>query len=129
MMTATGEARPGASFLPLWFAVLGPPILWAARFGISYTLVPYVCARDAVLLLQVVSVLALLGVAAAGLVGWVQWRRAGRSTQVEFGGIDARARFMALLGMLGSALFAAVIIAEALAIFFIDPCQTGGAPL
>ncbi|MBW3553615.1 MAG: hypothetical protein KY466_08895 [Gemmatimonadetes bacterium] len=129
MITTTDHADAGGRLLPLWFAVLGPPVIWAARFVLNYALVPYTCAADAVLLLQLVTVVALLGVAWAGLVGWSRWRRAGRSTQVEFGGAEARARFMALVGVLGSGLFFAVIVAEALAIFFIPPCQTGGAPL
>lgn len=128
-MTTNTEARHGDRLWPLWFALLGPPVLWAVRFGAAYVLVPLACARGSVMVLQAITVVALLATAAAGLVGWREWRRAGGSRQVELGGADARARFMALVGVLGSGLFFAVIVVEALALFFISPCQSGGAPL
>lgn len=115
--------------LALWFGMLGPPVIWGIRFGVSYALVPYACARAGVMVLQLVTLVALLGTAWAGVVAGRHWRATGKSTQVELGGPEARARFMALFGLLSSALFFLVMAAEGLAVFFIDPCQTGGVPL
>lgn len=126
---AAHDTSGGVRLPLLLFAFLGPPVIWSIRFGVSYSLLPWVCATGGVLLLQALTLAALAGTAWAGAVGWRQWRLAGRSTAAEFGGADARARFMALVGMLGSALFLVVIIAEALPLFLIDPCQTGGVPL
>lgn len=115
--------------LALWFGLLGPPLIWAARFGTSYALVPYACDRDAPALLQVVTLVALLATAGAGLTAWQAWRAAGRGRRLELGEPAGRTRFMALAGMLSSALFFLLIVAEGLALFFTDPCQTGGVPL
>lgn len=115
--------------LPLWFGMLGPPIIWGARFGASYVLVPYACARDTVLLLQLVTLVALLATAGAGFVAWRQGRAARKRDDDEPAPADTRTRFMALAGVLSSGLFFLVIAAEGLALFFVDPCQTGGAPL
>lgn len=125
--TTPPRTEPGSA--SLWFAVLGPPVLWAARFGASYALLPYACAPGDVRLLYALTVATLLAVAAAGVVGWVQWRRLGPSAGAPIGGPEARARFMAGLGLLGSALFFAVVVLEGLALVLIDPCRTGGVPL
>lgn len=125
-MTTLEHTTTGDRLLPLWFGFLGPPIIWAARFGASYALVPFACQHDAVQLLQVITVVALVGVAWAAVVAWRAWRAAGKSRQVELGGRNARARFMALAGLLSSAIFFVAIVAEGIAIFLIDPCQSGG---
>lgn len=129
MSETTDRAPPGIRVPLLWFAFLGPPIIWAARFGVSYSVVPYVCARAGPLLLQALTVVALAATAAAGVAGWQQWRRAGGTREMEFGGVAARARFMAVVGMLSAGLFALVIAAEAMPIFLVDPCQGAGVPL
>lgn len=128
-MATMEERHDPHRLLALWFGMLGPPVIWAIRFGVSYVLVPYACARAGVMVLQLVTLVALLATAWAGVVAARHWRGTGKSAQVEFGGLEARARFMALFGILSSGLFFLVIAAEGLAVFFIDPCQTGGVPL
>lgn len=115
--------------LPLWFAFLGPPLIWAARFGVNYVLLPYTCAHDAALLLHIITLVALLGIGWAAVVAWKIRRARDGMEPVELGGMEARARFMALAGLLGSGIFFAAIVAEGVAVFIIDPCQTGGVPL
>lgn len=128
-MTTSDPAPDRHRLRPLALGMLAPPVIWAARIGASYVLVPYVCARDATLLLQMLTLGALLGIAWAGVVAWRSWKATSNLDQVEFGGTEARARFMALAGMLSSVLFFAVVVAEGLAVFMVDPCQTGGVPL
>ena len=127
-MMATREETGGRLF-PLWFGLLGPPVIWAVRIGASYILVPYACWWDMVLLLHGVTAAALLATAFAGWVAWTRWRRVGKGMQLELGGPTTRTRFMALSGVISSAFFFLVMVAEGLANFFVDPCQTGGAPL
>ncbi len=129
-MTAT-RAASGAeeSLFPLWFGILGPPIIWAIRIAVSYVLVPYACWMGWIAMLHIVTLAALLGTAFAGWVAWGRWREAGRGTEVELGGTTTRTRFMAIFGMLSSGFFFLVMVAEGLANFFVDPCQIGGAPI
>lgn len=115
--------------LPLWFGLLGPPVIWAVRFGVSYALVPTSCARESVWILQGVTLLALAGTVWAGVVAWRAWRGADEGERIDLGAARIRARFMGRVGVMGSALFFVVIVAEALAIFFVHPCQSGGVPL
>lgn len=128
-MTNLDHATSGDRLLPLWFGFLGPPLIWAARFGANYALLPYVCGRDAAPLLQIITVVALLAMGSAAMVAWRSWRAAGKSRQVEFGGAASRARFLALAGLLSSGIFFTAIVAEGIALFFIHPCQSGGTAL
>lgn len=121
---SAGETR----MLAQWFGVLGPPVIWAVRFGLIYTLVPYACWWDSVFVLHLTTILALIGTAAAGWFAWREWSAAGPSSG-EDPEPGTRSRFMGLLGMFNSAFFSLVIAAEGLANVMIDPCQQGGVPL
>jgi hypothetical protein len=113
--------------LALWFGFLGPPLVWYLRLNLSYILVPYACAVGSAAVLNLVTVAALA--AAAGVTAASQWRAMGGQGDTEVEGREARIRFMAILGVLSSATFLAVIAAEGLAILMMDPCQSAGTPL
>lgn len=115
--------------LPLWFAVLGPPVVWALRFGTLYTLVPYACWWEWLPAMHAVSVAALAVTAAAGWTAWSEDRRLGRAGDAGPAAPAGRARFMARFGMLGAGFFALVMVAEWLPTFLLSPCQTAGAPV
>lgn len=127
---AATPAQTGAGdLLPLWFGILGPPVIWAIRIGTSYVLVPYVCAWGSIWVLHLVTLAGLAGAAGAGSVAWTQWRRAGGGSEVGAGGRTTRTRFMGLIGMFSAAFFFLVMVAEGLANVFLDPCRTAGVPL
>lgn len=128
-MSTQAVERPGGGLFPLWFGILGPPVIWAVRIAANYILVPYACWWGWVPLLHAITLAASLGTAAAGWVAWRRWRKTGRGTEVELGGSATRTRFMALTGMLSSGFFLLVIVAEGLANVFVDPCQTAGVPI
>lgn len=117
--TGTGtEAGPGAERSPvrLWILVLGPPVIWAARFMATYGISPLACAADALVLLHGITLVSAAAVAALGWVSWRDWRAARA----------ARTRAMTLFGLMAAALFLVVIIAEGLANVMIDPCLLSG---
>lgn len=121
---AAERGRP----LALLFAMLGPPVIWAARFMASYILVPVACRNGSTLLLHLVTGAALAATAGAGLVAWRRWRQVGGGTQLDLDGVAARTRFLAVTGMLSSILFIIVTVAEWLASVMVSPCQSGGGP-
>lgn len=130
MTAVASDERP--RLIWLWFAFLGPPIIWAMRFTVAYALVPTVCSAAGLLALNVITLVALGGTVLAGVVAAHSWRR----TRGEHGAQGyrsetgwRRARFMALAGIFTSALFTAVIVAEGLANVLVDPCLGSGAPL
>lgn len=107
----------------LWAGIVGVPVVWAVQQQLTYVLVPWACHRkDATPLLALT--LAMLALVLAG--GWVshrEWRRVGggwpRDTSSD---VDERTRFLGMLGMLASGLFALLVVAHGIATAMIDPC-------
>lgn len=125
--TAPADAADNRSpgLLLLWTGMLGPPILWAIRLSASYVLVPVVCRTGWIGLLHAVTAASLVGVLLAGVLAYRAWRgRPGTDTPPS-----GRMRFMGLAGVLSASFFFAVIVAEGLANFLVDPCLSAGAPL
>lgn len=113
----------------LWFGVLGAPVVWGARLVASYALVAPVCRGGGGLVLHLASAAALGVSLIALLVAWRSYqatRPAERPPAERAGPVDPwvldRARFMAVLGLLMSAFFALVIVAEWSGVFVTDPC-------
>jgi hypothetical protein len=135
MNTSTEQAAaPGArerfnqpgGILALWFGILGPPAIWLARLKISYILVPYACWTGWVVMLHAVTGGTLALTAYAGWIAWRAWNRAGRVNESDGAGPIPRSRFLAMFGLLSAGFFFAVIAAEGILNFLIDPCITGG---
>jgi hypothetical protein len=106
----------------LWFALLGPPVVWLAHFQTNYALVPWVCAHGHRYLLAAVSVFTLVLLAGFGALAWSNWRTAGVRLPGSRNDTASRSRFLAALAVLTSGLFFLLTAAQALAQRFIDPC-------
>lgn len=107
----------------LWIGVLGSAIVWAIQLQTSYAMVPWACSSGHRWMLPVVSVAFLVAAAIPGILSWGVWRKLSGSRRSEretrFAG---RRRFMAMLGMMDSAVFFLLILAQGLPVFFIHPC-------
>ena len=106
-----------------WFAVLAGPLAWALGLNAGYAFVRVACVRDSMLPLHLVSLFTLLLALAGGLVAHGIWRRTGEEGPGEGGGALSRSRFMGLIGLLASGLFSLAIIAQWVAVLFLDPCM------
>lgn len=127
---AIGDATPGArgsqpGLFALWFGVLAPPVLWAIRLSGSYVLVPVVCRTGWIGVLHGLTAATLIGTLVAGALAYRAWRGAAPPEPARGG----RVRFMGLIGVLSAAFFFAVIVAEGLANFLVNPCLNAGAQL
>ena len=109
--------------LALLGVILIPAIAWALQMQASYMLVQPACMSGRNVSLHVVTVGALLVTAAAGLVAWRKWQATGRREPDEAAGPRPRSRFMAVLGLLTSAMFFLTILAQGIASFVLHPCQ------
>jgi hypothetical protein len=76
-----------------------------------------------VVLVHLVHLLSLGLAIFGGVVGWRTWQRSGAVWPGGSGGRMGRTQFMAGLGALTGALFAAVILAQWIPSFILDPCQ------
>jgi hypothetical protein len=125
-MVAQPDAHARRVVMAQWLVVLGPPVIWALRFGLSYALMPLACSADAVLLLHAMNAVAMLLLAGLGWLAYRFWRGSGETGADDAADRIRRTRFMGLFGMMSAALFLLVIGAESLANVMIEPCMTAG---
>ena len=115
-----GDRGPGP--VALWFAAAGGAAAWTAHLTLTYPLVDFLCSRDHAYILWIVSGIALVWDIAAGVVGWVYYKRLPAAEQGGFTGESSRRAFMLLLGVLGSGLFFLGIVLATLPFLVFGPC-------
>jgi hypothetical protein len=107
----------------LWAGILIAPAAFAANLQLGYLLVHPACLRNDLVPLHVVQVLCLVAALGGGLIAWRALRRERARVSGEPGERGDRSRFMAGLGVWTSALFALVIVAQAVPSFVLHQCQ------
>jgi TRAP-type C4-dicarboxylate transport system permease small subunit len=117
------EIPDAAEIKSLWFGLLVPPVAFLLNLELAYALVPAACAATNLLLVHLVHAACLLLAIGGGLVAWRTWKARGSEWPGEEGGRVARSRFMAGSGVVGSGLFALVILAQWIPSFVLNPCQ------
>jgi hypothetical protein len=102
----------------LWTGVLGPPVAWTLQFLVMYPVSSLSCVpqyrSQHPILFTATTVAALATTVVCAFLAWDALQHAPEGSTIEGGKPWDRGRFMALLGLLSSALFAAVIVATAL---------------
>lgn len=106
----------------LWASVLAGPVFWLCSFQAKFSFVPWACASQNKGILFLPTLIAILLTAGAGVLAWRQWKELGETISEE-GNPLARSRFMALGGMVFSAGFALVILAQAVPDAILEACQ------
>lgn len=120
-----------------WFALLGAPLAWSLQLLINVGLGGYACyPHDMPLAVPLwgnlvgiavaVDVIALLICMAAGIVGYANWRGSRREKPGDahelIGGGDGRTRFLAMAGMMTSAVFWIATVFSMMNLAGIQPC-------
>jgi hypothetical protein len=105
-----------------WIGFLGAPLIWSVAFFVSYALVPTICHRGGVWILQVIPVTGFLLILGAGALSRRNWTRLAGQEKDPEGQIE-RARFMALAGMVLSVGFGVIMAAQLIPTLAIDPCR------
>ncbi len=109
--------------LALWTGLLAGPVIWLLSFEANFALAPWACEFQAKLALYVVSIIALILAASSYLLAWRQWKELGKEWPGEAGGTLARSRVMAGGGVLTSALFFLVILAQSIPELILGACE------
>lgn len=117
------DFKRGAGAFELWACMLAGPLAALMQLQANYALVLWVCGSGQAWALHLVSLLALLVAAGAGLLAWRNWRRVGARWEDDGAGVLPRSRFMSAVGMLVSAHSALVVIAQWIAVFIFSACQ------
>ncbi len=100
-----------------WTGVLAGPIAWSAMLGFDYALTKWSCNHSGALLLQLVAVLAIACTGAGAYAAWRTLMLVPATVGDDGGHPLDRSRFMGLLGIASSALFALLLIAESVPIW------------
>ena len=109
--------------LALWTGVLAGPVVWLFSFQANFTLAPWACEFNTKVALFLVTIAALLLVAGSGLLAWREWSALGRVSPDDTAGAMGRSRIMALGGVLLSAMFFLVIVAQAIPELILEACE------
>lgn len=109
--------------IALWTGVLAGPIVWLCSFEANYALAPWACIFQAKLALYLISIAALVLCGASGMLAWRQWNELGREWPGGGGGALPRSRIMAIGGVLMSAMFFLVVLAQAIPEVVLESCQ------
>jgi hypothetical protein len=113
----------GTRFGVLWVANLIGPVAALAGLEIAYIFADRACVTGDMLPVHLTWVVSLFLALVGGWLGWGQWRRWGGGHAGEEGGPEGRSRFLAILGMLISAVAALTIAAQWSANLFFHLCQ------
>jgi hypothetical protein len=107
----------------LWTCVLAGPIVWLFSFEANFALAPWACTLQAKIGLYLVSLAALILCAGSGLLAWREWSALGKEWPGGAGGSEARSRIMAVGGVLLSAMFFLVVLAQAVPEVLLQACE------
>jgi len=117
-----GDVR-GLTPLPLWTGILAGPIAWAFDLMTSYAVVKWVCRTSNHAILPLITTVSLAVVIGAAAISWIALRRTAADVPTDGGQPRQRARFMAILGLASSGLFALQILAGAIPHWVLDACR------
>ena len=110
----TGGTKNG---LALWTGVLAGPIAWLIQFQARYSLVQWICSSGQAWTSHFVWIGFLLISMGGGLLSWRNWVRAGREWPSDLASAPRGAElFLSVLGMMSSAMFSLVIIAQSFSV-------------
>ena len=107
----------------LWTGLLLAPTAFLANLELAYLMVPASCARGTALSLHLVHGVCLLVAIVGAVVAWRSRGAGGLQASDADGGPEAKARFLAGLGLAGSAFFALTIVAQWIPTLPLHPCQ------
>jgi hypothetical protein len=102
----------------LWYGILGPPLLTLLNLEVSYALTPLACRAGSTLAMYLSTAILLALVIMAGVGAAMRLRKNWLEDTVL-----SRPGFMAMLGVLESALFTALMIAQWLPNAYLSVCQ------
>lgn len=106
-----------------WAGVLAGPLALAADQLSSYALVKWTCGHQHPIVLHLITLAALVVIAGGAVAAWRGVAEAPETASIDGGHPDDRGRFMGMLGLAMSALFALAVVFLAVPTWMIDACQ------
>jgi hypothetical protein len=112
---------PGLLTLTLG-VVLGPIVALITQ-QLIYQSNMWACGRNMHATMHIVPALALAVTIGAAITAYRDWKSVGGGVEEEAATVEARTRFLSIVGMISSVFAALVIVAMWAAIFVFDPCM------
>ena len=109
--------------LILWCTILAGPVVWLCSFEANFAWAPWACTFQSKLALYVVTLLTLGIEALSTVLAWRQWRSLGALLVNDGAGALPRARIMAVSGIVLSAGFFIVNVAQAIPEVVLGACE------
>jgi hypothetical protein len=106
-----------------WTVVLAGPLIWLASLESTYALVPWACRTGHRAVLTLIVGAALAAALATAAVAWSGWRAVRTRTATESDPPMGRSVFMTVSGLALSLFSALVLVASAVPIFGLGPCD------
>ena len=107
----------------LWTVVLAGPVVWLCSFLANYALAPWACTFQSKLALYAVSLAALALCAVSTVYAWNLWKQLGAEWHAEGAAAVPRRRAMAISGIVLSAGFLLVVIAQSIPELMLASCE------
>jgi hypothetical protein len=106
----------------LWMPLVVPPLIFLTLQSVNYALEPWACANQIVYPLHVSAALALLIAIAGAALSWREWQSVGGKLPDDKAEADSRIGFLAVLGLMVSALSIFAILALWATQLVVTPC-------
>ena len=116
----TPEEEKG--LLALWGGVLIAPAAYFLQLCVAYGLVYWVCRSGSSFVITLVTLLALALCVFGGFLAWRSWQKVGAEYSDDKGDAVNRTRFMAVGGLVLSALFFVSILAQEIPNWIVEAC-------
>jgi hypothetical protein len=108
----------------LWTLIVVPPIIAAIEMQTNFVLVRQACSARRNVELYAVVVVAIVLTIVTAMIAFSIWKRAGVVWPTDDVDLATRIRFIAVLGILSSAMSFLLIVAQGIATIHFDPCQS-----
>lgn len=109
--------------LALWTGVLTGPIVWSIFFLAKWFIAYWICAFHWKPAAWALSIVPLIPTAAARMLAWSLFRELGRESPEQTGGVIGRSRALALAGIVLSAGFLLVLVAQTFPEMILAGCE------
>ena len=103
--------------------IVAGPVILALQHQTNFILVRQACSMQRNVALYAVTIVAMLLTIATVLIAVSIWRREGAGWPTESADLANHIKFIAVLGLLSSAMSFLVILAQGIATIYFDPCQ------
>lgn len=113
----------GRSPFGVWLGFLMPPAIALGNLQFGFVLGHIACQTGAKFQIHIFMFVCLIITLIGGFLCWREWNTLGEETPGQARGAVGSRRFMAVAGMMGSALSAYIVLSQWFPVFVLAPCM------